>query len=70
MIVRAPRQQVLWLVRHGETNWNRMGWIQGHLDSPRLTGRGRAQAERRAREHESQRRSACQLLIYMFQSLP
>ena len=46
MIVRAPRHQIVWLVRHGETNWNRMGWIQGHLDSPRLTGRGRAQARR------------------------
>ena len=46
MIVRAPRQQVLWLVRHGETDWNRMGWVQGHLDSPRLTRRGRAQARR------------------------
>ena len=46
MIVRTPRQRVLWLVRHGETNWNRMGWVQGHLDSPRLTRRGRAQARR------------------------
>lgn len=46
MIVRVPRERVLWLVRHGETNWNRMGWVQGHLDSPRLTRRGRAQARR------------------------
>ncbi len=46
MIVRAPSQRVLWLVRHGETNWNRMGWVQGHLDDPKLTRRGRAQARR------------------------
>jgi broad specificity phosphatase PhoE len=46
MIVRAPNQQVLWLIRHAETNWDRMGWVQGHLDSPRLTRRGRQQARR------------------------
>jgi probable phosphoglycerate mutase len=32
------------LVRHGETEWNRLGRIQGHLDSP-LNGQGMAQAE-------------------------
>ncbi len=31
------------LVRHGETEWNRLGRIQGHSDSP-LTGEGVAQA--------------------------
>jgi probable phosphoglycerate mutase len=46
MIVRAPSHRVLWLVRHGETNWNHMGWVQGHLDDPRLTRRGRQQARR------------------------
>ena len=34
---------VLYLVRHGESEWNRIGRIQGRLESP-LTGTGRAQA--------------------------
>ncbi len=46
MIVHASSHRVLWLVRHGESNWNRLGWIQGQLDEPRLTRRGRLQAER------------------------
>ena len=33
----------IYLVRHGETEWNRAGRMQGHLDSP-LTARGEAQA--------------------------
>ena len=36
------------VVRHGQTEWNREGRIQGHLDSP-LTADGRAQAEAIAR---------------------
>jgi broad specificity phosphatase PhoE len=40
--MRAP---TLYLVRHGETAWNREGRVQGHLDSP-LTERGIAQARR------------------------
>src|SRR5689334_8573828 len=32
------------LVRHGETEWNRYGRRQGHLDSP-LTPEGRRHAE-------------------------
>ncbi len=35
----------LTLVRHGESQWNAMRVIQGHLDSP-LSGPGRVQAER------------------------
>jgi broad specificity phosphatase PhoE len=34
---------VIYLVRHGETEWNRAGRMQGQLDSP-LTERGQAQA--------------------------
>lgn len=34
----------IFLVRHGETEWNATGRYQGHLDSP-LTPRGMAQAE-------------------------
>jgi len=35
----------IYLVRHGETEWNREGRMQGHLDSP-LTERGEDQARR------------------------
>ena len=34
---------MIYLVRHGETEWNRIGRMQGHLDAP-LTMRGEAQA--------------------------
>ena len=34
----------IYLLRHGETEWNRAGRVQGHLDSP-LTPRGEAQAQ-------------------------
>ncbi len=34
----------IYLLRHGETEWNRAGRMQGHLDSP-LTARGEAQAQ-------------------------
>ncbi len=35
----------LYILRHGETEWNRDGRMQGHLDSP-LTPLGRSQAAR------------------------
>jgi broad specificity phosphatase PhoE len=41
---RADEQRVMWLVRHGETTWNSMGWVQGHVDGARLTRTGRHQA--------------------------
>lgn len=39
----------IYLLRHGETEWNTAGRFQGHLDSP-LTSRGIAQAESAARQ--------------------
>lgn len=38
-------QQTIYLVRHGETEWNREGRMQGQLDS-RLTPKGETQAQR------------------------
>ena len=35
---------VIYLTRHGQTEWNRQGRLQGHRDSP-LTNLGRQQAE-------------------------
>jgi probable phosphoglycerate mutase len=43
MMLRAPKR-VVWLVRHGETTWNAMGWVQGQIDGARLTRKGRNQA--------------------------
>jgi broad specificity phosphatase PhoE len=37
-------QRLVYIVRHGTTDWNRGGYIQGHLDTP-LNSEGRAQAE-------------------------
>jgi broad specificity phosphatase PhoE len=44
-VAEASGGPVLYLVRHGETAWNREGRVQGHHDSP-LTERGIAQARR------------------------
>ncbi len=38
----------LWIARHGETEWNALGRVQGQADVP-LNERGRAQAARLAR---------------------
>ncbi|WP_138934181.1 histidine phosphatase family protein [Roseovarius arcticus] len=38
----------IWFLRHGQTEWNLAGRIQGRLDSP-LTALGRAQAQQQAR---------------------
>ena len=39
-----PQETLVYLVRHGETNWNRERRFQGHLDVP-LSTQGRRQAE-------------------------
>ena len=36
-------ERILYIVRHGTTDWNQSGRIQGHIDIP-LNGAGRAQA--------------------------
>ena len=43
---RRGTDQVLWLVRHGESTWNTLGLAQGHNDQARLTARGIRQAWR------------------------
>jgi broad specificity phosphatase PhoE len=40
----ASDQRILFLFRHGETDWNREGRLQGHTDTP-LNATGLAQAE-------------------------
>lgn len=46
----ARATRTLWLVRHGESTWNALGLCQGQRPGPRLTGRGRRQAHRCARD--------------------
>ena len=41
--ISGARMSVLYLVRHGQSEWNRIGRIQGRSESP-LTGLGRQQA--------------------------
>lgn len=36
--------QTLWLVRHGQSSWNALGWAQGQSDDARLTRFGHQQA--------------------------
>ena len=48
MTMLMNEQRVMWLVRHGETTWNSMGWVQGQIDGARLTRRGRYQARHAA----------------------
>lgn len=33
--------QTVWLAEHGQTTWNSMGWVQGHVDSARFTRLGK-----------------------------
>ena len=43
----APRTvHRVWLVRHGESTWNALGLVQGHVTTPVLTSRGQRQARR------------------------
>lgn len=43
---RAPSRSttVLWLARHGESEWNQQGLVQGQADAPGLSAAGQAQA--------------------------
>ena len=40
--------QLLWLVQHGQTTWDSVGWVQGHVDRARFTRLGRQQIRRAA----------------------
>lgn len=48
MALTFPDWPEIWFLRHGQTEWNLQGRIQGHRDSP-LTALGRAQAVQQAR---------------------
>jgi probable phosphoglycerate mutase len=47
LLNKHPMRRVVYLARHGETDWNRHGRWQGHTDIP-LNAEGRAQADRLA----------------------
>ena len=54
----------VFLFRHGETEWNAMGRIQGRLDSP-LTARGREQARAMGAALKAIAGAACaEMLLY------
>lgn len=54
----------IFLFRHGETEWNAIGRIQGRLDSP-LTARGRAQARAMGLALKATAGAACDgMLLY------
>ena len=46
--LKGKESVILWLVRHGQTDWNLEGRYQGHADPP-LNAAGLAEAERAAR---------------------
>lgn len=48
-----PDLPPLWLLRHGQTEWNREGRLQGWRDSP-LTEQGKAQASKARHRLEAQ----------------
>lgn len=50
----VPAEQVIWLVRHGESGWNARQLVQGQASAPGLTKRGVAQAQRVARQLENE----------------
>jgi probable phosphoglycerate mutase len=53
----AIDERILFLFRHGETDWNREGRLQGHTDTP-LNANGLAQADALAQSLRSRRLEA------------
>ncbi len=37
----VEQARTLWLVEHGQTTWDSMGWVQGHVDQARFTRMGK-----------------------------
>jgi broad specificity phosphatase PhoE len=46
----VSRPPCVWLVRHGESDWNVLGWVQGQSLGPTLTPKGRLQAQSTAEQ--------------------